>query len=541
MTAGTGTVPRPSSGSGSRVPDAPGPRGRATVVALARVEAVRLLRHPAVLAALALYAGFWGYDLATGDAGNRFPVLQDASWSVHLPLLLLAAGVLLAANQGALRAHRNGTEPVYEVLVVDRARRVGAHLLATVPVVLLAALLTAARVGYLAARPGAAGEVRVLDVLAGPGCVLLAGAVGVLLAVLATAPAIAPLALVGLGMLTFAGAVNSSADWRWFGLVAVENENAAPLPASLVDRPAGAHLLWLAALTAVCAVAAVVRAGARGTGWKVAGALALVVALVAGFLQLSGVAPDVAERRTAFTERPAAQQSCTTRSGISYCAFPGFEVWTGEWADVAEGVLRHVPQDAAHGPFAVRQRIFPAGGSSSSGVAPPLKAWAADDAAAGTPGAVTVGTDWSDGAAGGDRRSDAVAGFAVQFAHRVVAGRVPDQPRLEMVCGARSVLVLWLAAEATDGTGDAMRSLRARSWGGISLPLLGSATGLSFEPRGATAAYELIGRPAEQTAAKVAEHWAELTAPGTSVARAAELLGIPAPAEDGDSAAVAGC
>ncbi|MFF2657614.1 ABC transporter permease [Kitasatospora sp. NPDC058032] len=526
--------------SGSPVPAAVGRRGRAAVAALAGVEAVRLLRHPAVLAGLALYAGFWGYDLVTGDAGNRFPVLQESSWSIHPPLLLLAAGVLLAANQSALRSHRNSTEPVYEVLVVDRAGRVCAHLLATVPVVLLAALLTAVRIGYLAARPGAAGEVGILDVLAGPACVLLAAVLGVLLAVVATAPAIAPLALVGLGVLTFAGAVNSTADWRWLGLLAVENENAAPLPVGLVARPAGSHLLWLIALAVVCAGVAVIRSGARGVGWKAVGALALVAALVGGFLQLRTVAPEVDRRRTEATERPAAQQTCVTREGVAYCAFPGFEGWTGEWAAVVEGVLRHVPQETAKGPFAVRQRIFPAGGNGGSGVAPPLESWARDDAAAGTPGAVTVGTDWSEGAAGGDRRSDAVAGFALQFAHRAVTGRSADRPRLEMVCGARSVLVLWLAAEATEGTGDALRSLRTRTWGGISMPLLGSATGLSFEPRGATAAFGLIDHPVEQTAAKVVEHWAELTAPGTSVTRAAELLGAPVPAEDGADA-VAGC
>jgi hypothetical protein len=196
--------PPAASGSARDVLDRPRPapstpsRGRSAILALARVESVRLLRHPALPAATALYAAFWLYDLATGDRAHRFPVLQDESWFIHLPLLLVAAGVLLAANQGALRSHRNSTEPAYEVLVVGRPQRVYAHLLSLLPAVGLSLLLTVARIGYLSAQPGAVGEVRPWELLAGPLCVLLAGVVGVLLSTLATAGAIAPMALVGL-------------------------------------------------------------------------------------------------------------------------------------------------------------------------------------------------------------------------------------------------------------------------------------------------------------------------------------------------------
>lgn len=161
------------------------------------------------------------------------------------------------------------TEPMYDVLVVGRSRRICAHLLSLLPAALLALLLTAGRMGYLAGRSGAVGEVRPWDVLAGPACVLLAGVVGVLLSTLVTSAAVAPMAVVGLGMLTFAGAVNTSASWRWFGLLAFENENAAPLPAALVHRPAAAHLAWLAALVVLLGATAVLRAawtrnGAQG-------------------------------------------------------------------------------------------------------------------------------------------------------------------------------------------------------------------------------------------------------------------------------------
>ncbi|WP_329025523.1 hypothetical protein [Streptomyces sp. NBC_01423] len=517
-------------------------RGRPAVLVLAGTEAGLLLRHPAFLAAVVLYAAFWIYDLAPGDTAHAYPVLQDESWSVHLPLLLLAAGVLLAANQGALRSHRNMTEPMYDVLVVGRSRRTGAHLLSLLPAALIALLLTAGRLGYLAGRSGAVGEVRPWDALAGPACVLLAGVIGVTLSTLATSSAVAPMALVGLGMLTFAGAVNTSATWRWFGLLAFENENAAPLPAALVHRPAVAHLAWLAALVVLLGATAVLRAGGRGTVLKVATALAVVAALVAGFTQTRGLSSAQSDRVTAYTDHPAAHQRCTKEQNLTLCAFAEFAPWTPQWAEVARGVLAYAPGETAGAPYVIRQRIFPPGGASSNGAPPPLTAWAEDDARAGTPKAVTVGTDWSDGAAGGDRRSDAVVEFTTGFAYRAVTGDVPRQPRLTMVCGARAGLVLWLAGKATPGTREALHSTRERTFGGgISLPLLSSAAGLSFEPRAADFAFDLIDHPSPAHAAMIKKNWAELTAPGTTVDRAAHLLGVKAPPAIPASGQVAGC
>ncbi|MBD0671950.1 hypothetical protein BU198_14865 [Streptomyces sp. CBMA156] len=515
--------------------------GRTAVFALARAEARRLLLHPAVPAAAALYAAFWVYDLATGDAAHRFPVLQDESWFIHLPMLLVAAGVLLAANQGALRSHRNATEAMYEVLIVGRARRTCAHLLAVVPAALLALLLTAARIGYLAGRPGAVGEVRPWELAAGPLCVLLAGVIGVLLSVLATSAAVAPMAVVGLGVLTFAGALNTGSGWRWLGLLAFENENAAPLPPVLTGRPAAWHVLWLVALAVLLSAAAVLRTGGRGPGVKAAAVTALAGALAAGVPQTGGVSVEVADRRAEFTAHPAAHQSCVVDGNLTLCAFPGFEAWRPQWRAVGEGVLRETPAGVAGAPYAVRQRIFPQGGGSS-GVAAPLEDWSRDDAAAGLAAAVTVGTDWSDGAAAGDRRSDAVAEFATGFAYRVVTGGVPDQPKLSMVCGSRAVLVLALAGRATPGTREALLSVRDRTFGGgISMPLLGSSAGLSFEPRAAKLAFTLIDRPAGNRTPAIGANWAALTASGTSVDRAAELLGVPAPPALSAGEQVAGC
>ncbi|MFC8718708.1 ABC transporter permease [Kitasatospora sp. NPDC057198] len=504
----------------------------AAVRALARVEAVRLLRHPAVLAAGALYAVLWARDLPGGDAAHRFPVLPgDVSWSVHLPLLLLAAGVLLAAHQGVLRAHRDGTGPLFDVLLLGRDRRTAAHLLALLPVTALAALLTAVRAGYLAARPGAAGTLSWWELPAGPLCVPLAGAVGVLLARTAHAAVLAPVAVAGLGVLTVAAAVDPAPAWHRLVPLPLADETAAPLPAALADRPDAAHLLWLAALTALAAGCAL------GRRARPVAACALAVALAAGALHLRGPSGAVAERRAAYTAHPAAYQHCTTLGAVTTCAFPGFEAWTGQWRAVAEGVLRYAPPPVAQARYTVRQRILPA---APGGNGAPLPAsWAEDDAAAGTPEAVGVGTDWSAGTAAGERRGDAVAEYATGFAYRAVTGRVPGGPGTTTVCGARAVLVLWLAGSATPGARDALRSVRGRTSGALSFPLLGtSAAGLSFDPRAARVAFELIGaRPPVDAAA----HWAELAAPDTGVERAAELLGVQAPPAVPAEERTAGC
>ncbi|MCP2324214.1 hypothetical protein HDA40_002721 [Hamadaea flava] len=530
----------------------PSPRRRQSAVpALARVEAVRLLRHPAFLVAIALYLAPWLYDLAIGDPAHRFPVLHDASWSSQFLLLLPAAGVLLAANQAALRSQRHGAEEAYQVLVVDRVARAGAHLLSLVPAVLGALVLSALRIAYLAAQPGAAGEVRPLEVLAGPACVLLAGCAGVLASTITRSAAAAPLLIVGLAAVTVTAAVNDTAAWRWLSLIANQNENASPLPTPLIERPAGTHLLWLTCWAALLAVAALLVSRLRSpsprgpVASRAVAVVALVGILVTGILQISAGSATMKDREAAYTRHPAAYQTCDTRAHITYCAFPDFTSRVGEWAQVTAGVLRNTPPTIATDSYAVRQRVFPSGAvvtsSEDPSALPPLADWAADDLAAGTPNAVTVDTDWSEGAAGGDRGSDAVLAFAASFAYRAVVGTVPDQPRLTMVCGARAMLVVWLAAQATPGTADALASLRRRSFGPLTLPLLGSAAGLAFEPQGQDLAFALVDHPPADLAERIIAGWDQLSAADTSAEQAADLLGIHLPTSPDDYSEIAGC
>ncbi|MBC9728372.1 hypothetical protein [Streptomyces sp. TRM68367] len=95
-------------------------------------------------------------------------------------------------------------------------------------------------------------------------------------------------------------------------------------------------------------------------------------------------------------------------------------------------------------------------------------------------------------------------------------------------CGARGALTLWLAAQSTAGTRGAYDSVAGHSSGGIILPVLNSASGLSFGPREDALARALLDRPDDATGKRVRALWDRLTATDTTVAEAARLLDVPA-------------
>ncbi|AZQ36455.1 hypothetical protein EJ357_25900 [Streptomyces cyaneochromogenes] len=498
---------------------------------LARVEAVRLLRHPAVLAAFGLYLAQWAYSGYSGD--DRYPVLHDEDRYTQLSLLLIAAGTLLAANLAALRSYRHGTDAMFDLLVLPPWRRTWALLLALLPVTVLSAVLAGARIGYTAAQDAAIGSPSVAELATGPLVVLLAGAIGVLAARVVRSMVAAPLTLAALGIVTVVGALQPKSDVRWWGLVGIEDENVPPLPTSLTYRPAGWHLLYLAALVTLVAAAAVLRAGGRSTVFRATAGVALLAVIGTGLAQQRGLPDEVREARTTAENAPSSQQVCVERDGVDHCAFPEFKDRYRQWAEVTGGVLRWVPRTAREKRYVVRQHVFLS--TVGTGVVPPLPVakWAADDRAAGTPGAVPVGTDWGTHS---DLAGDHMLGFAGSFAYRAVTGEAPADARNQAVCRARGALTLWLAVQATDGTREAYDSLTGRSFGGLSLNTFNAATGLGVSAREQDLVRTLLTRRDAEVGAKVKQSWTRLTAADTTTDEAAALLGVPAPpaARDGE-------
>jgi hypothetical protein len=517
--------------------DAPGaPAVRAVAprragLALTRVETVRMLRHPVTAAAVVLLVAVWvstWFAIGTG----RYPVLQELDRDSAMAVMILLGGAaLIVGNLAVLRAHRDGTTGLSQVLVLPEPARIVAHLLAPLPLAVLGAAMTVARVAVLATWTPAAGHPNPYELATGPATVLLLGALGVLLGRLTRSAIVAPLALlvllagfVVLQPLTHGGKI------MWLAPQGGP-ATAMPVPVDLLGRPAAAHFGYFLGLAGLVAVAAVLRAGARGIRVAVAGVVALVCVVACGTAQWSAPGRAVEAARTAAMNHPSQHQTCQRLGQVNYCAFAGFSPWVPGWNTVVRAVMAQVPTAARSVPLTVRQRVVFVALGAGKGPEQTLAAWRADDAAAGTPGAIGIDTQWGD--------SDSAADLAGQVAYRLVTGKTgeahvaqqagPGELVGTTACGGVGVLVVWLA-----GQGGA----KARA--GVS-SLAEEGQGLSFSanqlfPTVAVPAPELavataaLARPNTEIAAKVQQSWATLTAPATTAARAAQILGLTAPA-----------
>lgn len=506
---------------------APG-RAMVAMVALARFEAVRLVRHPVSIVATVLFLAPWLYGWATGGA-NRYPVLQDDDRLMQVAVLVVLGGAaLIVANLAVLRGHRHGTAAQEDVLVLPASWRTGALLLALLPFGLGAAALVAVRIGVSAALPGAAGRPNPFELASGPVAAVLLGAFGIVLGRIGRSTIIAPLVLLAVGTVTFAVAlpVTPGAKWlRWALPVAFDGDSVT-LPVDLMSRPAARHLGYLLAATVAVAGVALLLSGARGRRilGVVAGALAVAVGV--GGTQFIPPAAAATEARIVATDRPAAQQKCTRIEQVTYCAFVDFTPWIGGWDAVVRGVLRRVPPEEAGKPLAVRQRVFaygrPEGGAvsvTSEEQDARAEAWRRSDLAAGTPNAVTVGLQWGDG------RSEVA--FAGLVAYEVLARRGAGAHG--SVCGSRAVLLAWLAGQATPQTAAGLREVDASSWGGVPFNEPAFGSGVDVSDRELAVALALLARPAAEVERVVRAAWAELSAPDTPTERVGELFGVPVP------------
>ncbi|MYS47441.1 ABC transporter permease, partial [Streptomyces sp. SID5998] len=183
--------------------------------------------------------------------------------------------------------------------------------------------------------------------------------------------------------------------------------------------------------------------------------------------------------------------------------------WTGraaDWAKAVDRVRSLAPAAVAARPLTVRQRVEARHGLDSDPSYDPLT----------TPGAVTVGTRW-----GGNR----VPEFSAGLASVLVAG---DEKAGGEVCDGRVVTVMWLAlGAAPDPLGD-LRHVRLDDSTEGGAYVLTPTSGLMMSAGQTTVVKTLLQRPRTEVAAQIKAHWTELTRPGVSTVRAAELLHVPA-------------
>ncbi|WP_018568802.1 hypothetical protein [Streptomyces sp. PsTaAH-124] len=492
-----------------------GPRARA-VLALARAETRELARHPVVLVFFAvyvaatawqIYSGHTGWHELTGREGMAdHPALQDADRATQSGGLLLGLALFVCADRAVLRSRRRGTDEQFDVLVMEPWRRTLAHALSVVPFALLTALVVAARFTSDALEPGAVGHGSLAELAVAPLVTLLGGVAGVLLARLVPSVHAAPLVVVGVLLAgLFLTTATGGAHWkRWLSPVVTES-GADPFPSDLVGRPAAWHALYLAGLAVLLLGAALLRSGGRSTGVAALTVLALVATATGVAGQSQGPSAALRAARAEVSAHPEAVERCTARGATTYCALPE---WTGRadaWARTTDRVRALAGGTAATRPLTVRQRVEARYGLDNDPSYDPST----------VPGTVTVGTRW-----GGNR----VPEYAVGLASVLVAG---DEHAGSELCDGRVVTVLWLAL---GGASDPLASLRdvriddSIEGGAVVL----TPTGNLLMSAGQTDVVRtLLGRPHAEVASAVRGHWKELTAPGTSTARVAELLHVP--------------
>jgi hypothetical protein len=531
-------------------------RSRRSMLALAAVESGRLLRHPAVLVATALSVWvLWRWGNGT------VPVLHYADIATQFPLAPLAGAALLAANLAVLRPHRDGAVDLFGATRLSLARRTLAHLLSVLPLAALGGVLVAADLAWLAGVPGSVGAPHLAEAATGPALILLGGWLGVLLGRLWRSVAVAPLVLVALavGSLTLSELYLGGHDqrpWVWLGAL-LRPVTVDPPPAALLGRPATWHLAYLLGAAVILGALAVWRtqaqARAPGRARAVTGAVlvaALAATAAAAVIQTRPTSAALTARRAAAATNPAAHQVCQRRGPAVYCVFPGFEPQIALWEPTVRAVLAGVPPDAAARalPVTVAQRVgwprlFE---EETEGSSPDDRPGAGDRPVA------PIGTAW-----GRDGRALATsqARLASNVAARVIgpAAQVPEpsggqpkssagsaaQPPPGPRCNARAVVALWLAARASP---HAAAGIRQHLVAGARFGSFAFANDVDVdEPwwgeREGQFALALLERPGDQVAQTLWRNWDLLIAPGTTLERLGELLGVqppPAPAPTSD-------
>lgn len=515
---------------------------------LARADSRRLLRHPAFLVGVVLTPLMM--VAATGP---------EDQWRVISPMTALALVPLgwftiVAVNLLALRPARTGTAELFATLPAPQPVR-SAGLLATAWVAATSAALLA--VGWTAlalTRDDLTGSPQWSEIAAG--VLVVAGSVMVGVAVARWLPFAALGVAAAVAVSILQARFLDVTTWPW------DRPQADPLrflgflaePASAGDtvlevRPAGWHLVYLAALVAFMGIVALAR---DGVPRRLAAALvaALGVVTVAGWAQTRPLSETRVARMVSYLTDPTAHQVCDQRGPVRYCAYPSSAHLVDEWQARVDGVLALVPESVVRRSLEVIQRVPITIGNADCGAQPYLDALPPAVAARLTAQAV-----WSDdgmvhpdlGRGSFPCSSREIHEFftAVQIG-AWVAGLPPsphhDDERCSADGQARAVLALWLGAAATPDGADLLRDLTAEassptasqiSFDGWDNPPM---WGVEYTTADAALAIALLDQPAADIANALDDQWSHWTAPDTSSASLAAHLGLAAPPATSGSA-----
>jgi hypothetical protein len=243
---------------------------------LARVDVIRILRHPAMLVGVAWYVLGVGFDNGDGSSYDRY---TTATASL---VFVLGIPAFVAVNMVATSGRRSGVDEWSGAFPVPALHRTVATLLASCAPAVLTLVLAMA---YLVLTPGdTLLPVLWQHVAAQAAALLGAGLLGVAVARLLPWPGLPLLVAVALvtANLWVAG------HWPYLGAYTefVSGTSSADALPARVSGSASWHLLYLLALGALAAAGAVLPVARRRYLPFLAGAAAGSVVLVAGWLQL---------------------------------------------------------------------------------------------------------------------------------------------------------------------------------------------------------------------------------------------------------------
>ncbi|MCX5169974.1 ABC transporter permease [Streptomyces antibioticus] len=501
------TAPPPTPAGAAR-----DPRRTGAVLALARFEARELLLQAAVPLVFALYALIVITRLVPTDGMDAYPVLNTVDRRTQTLPLLVALSVFICTNAAALRSRKGGTVQQFGVLPMEPWRRSLAHVLSAVPFAALTALFAVAEYVWEALKPGAIGHGSFGELAVGPLTVLMAGALGVLLArVLPTRLGPVLFSIGAYLAFMLASVIADGGGWSgWLSPVVLSPDTSgAPIPSDLIGRPAGWHALYMAGLCALLTCAVLLLAGGgRTRAVRAATVLALVVTAAGAIGQVPRGTAALDAARKAASEKPEKAQSCTMYGRSRYCSFPEWEVVRSEWAGVVDRLQSAAGGSAARAGLTIRQRVYATDGESGGGALWPSS----------TPGQVTVGTRW-----GGNR----VPEFAVGAASVLVTGR--EDMTLDEGCDGRTVVVMWLVLGTERDPLDTFQHVRLDDSVSGSGLVLAPTNGLSMTAHQTEVVRDMLREPRAEMTARVKAHWEELTARRTTTAQVAKVLGVEVP------------
>jgi hypothetical protein len=340
-----------------------GGRGRRSTawrvaLAIARVEGIRLLRHPATIIGLLLSSG-----IATLVLVRIVPVMQRETAELAAVALPAAGGVLLAAHLAASRLERDQVLPLACAAPSTVASRTAGLVMALLSPVALVALWTLVVVGVMllvssADDPTIIGMPALGDVLAPSATVLVFGALGVALGRWLPAVLVGSFALpvLAVGTLALYDAVEGFAVSR---LLPVADWVAPGDLLQMRPRAPWLHLAYVSLVAAALVGIALYRdrrtvAVAVGTAACVAAAAASSIPLVHVWNQ-----PELVTRLMGDIRDPAGRLRCDAHPLVPVCVPPGYEAWRERLRDPALAALATVPAAPRPAPVEVHLRPQP--------------------------------------------------------------------------------------------------------------------------------------------------------------------------------------